>query len=158
DAAAAERLAAEIAGSGLEVDVAVEPRRATLASDVIVTCTSAHAPFLRADDVRAGTFIAAIGADNPEKSEIEPALMARARVVTDVTAQCSHMGDLNHALKAGAMRIADVHAELGDLVSGRRPGRTTAPEITLFDGSGVGVQDVAAAARAYALAREHGVG
>ena len=79
----------------------VKPKSATRASDVIVTCTSAHTPFLDVADVRAGTFIAAIGADNPEKSEIEPALMAKARVVTDLTEQCSYMGDLHHALRAG---------------------------------------------------------
>ena len=120
DAAAAETFAAEIAGEGLDVDVPVKPHLAARASDVIVTCTSSHAPFLGLADVRAGTFIAAIGADNPDKSEIDPALMARARVVTDLTEQCSHMGDLNHAIRAGTMQAADVHAELGELVAGQK--------------------------------------
>jgi alanine dehydrogenase len=124
---------------------------------VIATCTPAHAPFLDVADVRPGTFIAAIGADNPEKSEIVPALMARARVVTDLTAQCAHMGDLNHAIRAGAMRQADVHAELGELVAGRKAGRASAAEITIFDGSGLGILDVAAAAHAFDLARGRGM-
>ena len=94
DMAAAASFASEIAREGLDVDVPVKPKSATRASDVIVTCTSAHTPFLDVADVRAGTFIAAIGADNPEKSEIVPALMAKARVVTDLTEQCSYMGDL----------------------------------------------------------------
>src|SRR5687767_4019410 len=119
EAAAAGAFAAEIENEGLDVDVPAEPREAARASDVIVTCTSAPAPFLRATDVRAGTFIAAIGADNPEKSEIDPGLMARARVVTDLTEQCSYMGDLHHAVGAGAMQAADVHAELGELVAGQ---------------------------------------
>ena len=110
-------------------------------------------------DVRAGTFIAAIGADNPEKSEIDPALDgASARVVTDLTEQCSYMGDLHHALRAGTMQAADVHAELGELVAGRKPGRTAAHEITLFDGSGVGLQDVAASACAYEFAKKRNAG
>jgi alanine dehydrogenase len=158
NAAAAESFAAEVARQGLDVDVPVEPGKAALVSDVIVTCTSAHAPFLGPADVRSGTFIAAIGADNPEKSEIEPALMAKARVVTDLTEQCSYMGDLHHAIRAGTMQVADVHAELGDLVSGRKPGRTAPEEITLFDASGVGIQDVAASVRAYTLAREGAAG
>jgi alanine dehydrogenase len=158
DATAAETFAAEIAAEGLDVDVPAKPRHASRASDVIVTCTSAHAPFLDAADVRAGTFVAAIGADNPDKSEIEPGLMARARVVTDLTEQCRHMGDLNHAIRAGTMQAADVHAELGELVAGRKPGRTEAHEITLFDGCGVGIQDVAAAARAFELARSQDAG
>src|SRR6185436_11708021 len=148
DAAAAAAFASEAAREGLEVDVPVKPRAAARASDVIVTCTSARTPFLRPDDVRAGTFIAAIGADNPEKNEIEPSLMAKARVVTDLTEQCNHMGDLHHAIRAGAMQATDVHAELGELVAARKTGRTQAHEITLFDGCGVGIQDVASAARA----------
>jgi alanine dehydrogenase len=158
DAAAADRFAAEAARDGLDVDVPVKPSKAALASDVIVTCTSAQAPFLGIADVRPGTFIAAIGADNPDKSEIEPALMAKARVVTDLTEQCCHMGDLHHALDAGTMQLGDVHAELGDLVSGRKAGRTTPEEITLFDGCGIGIQDVAAAVCAYALARQRQAG
>ena len=158
DTGAAEAFAAELAGGGLDVDVPAKPHLAARASDVIVTCTSSHAHFLGPKDVRAGTFIAAIGADNPDKSEIDPALMARARVVTDLTGQCSHMGDLSHAIRAGTMQIADVHAELGELVAGRKPGRTEAHEITLFDSTGVGLQDVAAAARAYELARKRGAG
>jgi len=159
DRAAAEQFAAEIAAEGaLDVEVAAMLRDATLQSDVIVTCTTAHAPYLGVADVRPGTFIAAIGADNPEKSEIEPALMAQARVVTDVTAQCAVMGDLHHAIRAGAMRDADVHAELGELVSGRKLGRTTPDEIAIFDGCGLGIQDVAASARAYELARQRDAG
>jgi alanine dehydrogenase len=158
NAAAAASFASEIAAEGLDVDVPVKPKSAARASDVIVTCTSAHTPFLDVADVRAGTFIAAIGADNPEKSEIEPALMAKARVVTDLTEQRSYMGDLHHALRAGAMQAADVHAELGELVAGHKPGRTAAHEITLFDGSGVGLQDVAAAACAYEFAKKRNAG
>jgi len=153
DAAAAQAFASEIARDRLDVDVPVRPKLAARASDVIVTCTSARTPFLRPDDVRAGTFIAAIGADNPEKNEIEPSLMAKARVVTDLTEQCNHMGDLHHAIRAGTMQAADVHAELGELVAGRKPGRMAAHEITLFDGTGVGIQDVAAAACAFRRAR-----
>ena len=158
DRHAAERFAAEIAKSGLDVEVPAALRAATLESDAIVTCTTAHKPYLGIEEVRPGTFIAAIGADNPEKSEIEPALMAKARVVTDVTSLCAVMGDLHHALRDGAMTQADVHGQLGELVGGSRPGRDSPDEITLFDGCGVGIQDVAAAARAYELACERGRG
>jgi ornithine cyclodeaminase/alanine dehydrogenase len=158
DAVAAENFANEVARDGLDVEVPAQPHDAARTSDVIVTCTSSRVPFLGPTDVRPGTFIAAIGADNPDKSEIDPTLMARARVVTDLTEQCSHMGDLHHALEAGTMRISDVHAELGELVAKRKPGRTQADEITLFDGSGVGIQDVAASARAYQRARERDAG
>jgi len=157
DPQAAERFAAEVTAQGLEAEIAASLRAATRESDIVVTCTTAQQPYLDVADVRSGTFIAAIGADNPEKSEIAPALMAKARVVTDVTALCAVMGDLHHAVKAGAMRQADVYAELGALVAGR-PGRNSPEQITLFGGCCVGIQDVAAAGRAYELACERGSG
>ena len=143
---------------GVDIATPANLRAATLESDVIVTCTPSREPYLGVDDVRAGTFIAAVGADNPQKSEIHPDLMTQATVVTDILAQCATMGDLHHAMTAGRMTPEAVHAELGDLVSGRRRGRSRADEITIFDSSGTGIQDVAAAARAFELARERGVG
>jgi len=124
-------------------------RSAAVASDVIVTCTTSTEPFLAAEMVKPGTFIAAVGADAPHKSEIEPALMARARVVTDSTKQCVLMGDLHHAVAAGRMGEADVTAELGEVVAGAKPGRTDSAEIILFDSTGVAVQDVASAVEIY---------
>jgi alanine dehydrogenase len=158
DVAAAAGFAGEIGRGGLDVEIPRQLQDATRLSDVIVTCTPARKAFLGSADVRPGAFIAAIGADNPHKSEIDPALMARARVVTDLTEQCLTMGDLHHAVDAGTMRPSDVHAELGELVAGRKRGQRDAQEITLFDGCGVGLQDVAASARAYLRAREHNAG
>jgi alanine dehydrogenase len=143
---------------GIAVVPAVTLREATRASQVIVTCTSAAAPFLDVDDVAPGTFIAAIGADNPEKSEIGPALMGRAKIVADLRAQCAVMGDLHHAIHAGTMSEGDIHAELGELIAGRKRGRERDDEIIIFDGTGTGIQDVAAAACAYEKARERGAG
>lgn len=131
---------------------------ATLESDVIATSTTARRPFLGLRDVRPGTFIAAVGADHPEKSELEPALMRAASVFVGVREQCRAMGDLRHAVAAGAMAAEDVVAELADLVAGRHPGRTAADEITVFDSTGTAVQDVAAAAAVYERALRAGVG
>jgi ornithine cyclodeaminase/alanine dehydrogenase-like protein (mu-crystallin family) len=156
--ATATSFAADIAREGIDVAVPGRLRDATLASDLVVTCTPARTAFLGPADVRPGTFIAAIGADNPEKSEIDPALMAAARVVTDVTELCAAMGDLHHAIRAGTMGPSDVHAELGEVVIGRKPGRSNRDDITIFDSCGVGIQDVAASARAYRLASEQGAG
>lgn len=136
---------AEATGARVSDDLA----GAAAASDVIVTCTTSRQPFLDRDMVRAGTFVAAVGADSPEKSEIAPALMAHATVVADMLDQCVAMGDLHHAIAAGAMTPEAVHAELAGLVSGARPGRTSADAITLFDSTGIGLQDVAAAAMIY---------
>ena len=130
---------------------------ATLAADVIVTCTTARTPFLTAADVSSGTFVAAVGADSPDKNEIAPALMAGAKVVVDVLEQCLAMGDLRHAVVA-AMTPANVHADLGEVVTGVRPGRECRDEIVVFDSTGTAIQDVASAAAVYERALAEGVG
>jgi ornithine cyclodeaminase/alanine dehydrogenase-like protein (mu-crystallin family) len=144
DPARSERLAAELGAGAIQ-----ELKSAARSADVIVTCTTATEPFLDVDMVGPGSFIAAVGADNPGKSEIAPALMGAAKVVTDVTAQSATMGDLHHALAAGVMTKAGVHAELGELLAGEKIGRASPQEIIIFDSTGTGLQDVAAAAAIY---------
>jgi len=143
DPTKAAALAAALAHEPFEVS-ATALARAAAQADVIVTCTTARRPYLDSDLIRAGTFIGAVGADSPDKSEIAPELMAKSRVVADSLDQCAVMGDLRHALAAGAMRREHVHAELGELVAGTKAGRRSAGEITLFDSTGTAVQDVAA--------------
>jgi ornithine cyclodeaminase/alanine dehydrogenase-like protein (mu-crystallin family) len=146
----AQALADEIEdAASVEVVTARDFRAASLSADVIATCTSAREPFLDLQCVRPGTFIAAVGADSPDKSEIAPTLMAAATVVTDVLRQCSAMGDLRHAIAGDHMTEADVHAELGDVLVGARPGRRSPDEIIIFDSTGTGLQDVAASAAIY---------
>jgi alanine dehydrogenase len=118
-------------------------------SDIIVTCTTAQRYFVTREMVRPGAFIAAVGADNENKQEIDPRLMAQAKVVTDVTEQASKIGDLHHAIDAGVMTREAVHAELGEVVAGRKRGRESADEIIVFDSTGTGLQDVAAAVAVY---------
>ena len=130
---------------------------ATEGADMVVTCTSGGAFVLHAGDVSPGTFVAAVGADNPHKCEIHPSLMARSRVVVDDLAQCAAGGDLHHAIEAGAMTRDDVHAELAEVVAGRHepPGRDA---IVIFDSTGVALEDAAAADLAYERARSLGLG
>lgn len=150
DPARAEALAGEAAHvHGLEAAAVRELGEASRASDVIVTCTTATEPFLAAADLAPGSFVAAVGADSPEKNEVRPDAMARARVVVDVLEQCLDMGDLRHAVRAGAVRAEDVHAGLGAVVSGAAPGRTADDQIWIFDSTGTALQDVAAAAAIY---------
>ena len=127
-------------------------------SDICVTCTTSRQPLLGLDDVAPGTFIAAIGADNPEKQELHPNLMAKSKIVADLVQQCAVMGDLHHALEAGAVTQADVYAELGEVVSGKKLGRESDEEITIFDSTGMALQDVAAAAFVYEKAERQGSG
>jgi ornithine cyclodeaminase/alanine dehydrogenase-like protein (mu-crystallin family) len=140
----AEALAAELDASAVQdINSAAEE------ADLIACCTTSLEPYLDLRMVRPGTFIAAVGADGPDKSEIAPALMAAAKVVTDVTALCAEMGDLHHAIAAGLMTTGDVDAELGELLVGEKAGRTSPNEIIIFDSTGTGLQDVAVAAAIY---------
>ena len=92
------------------------------------------------------------------KQEIDPLLIASATLVVDVLEQCAEIGELQHALAAGLMTRSQVHAELADVVAGRRPGRTRQDEITIFDSTGTALQDVAAAVAVYETARASGRG
>jgi ornithine cyclodeaminase/alanine dehydrogenase-like protein (mu-crystallin family) len=155
----ARRFAAEMAAEiGLPVTAAEDWPEAARSADIVVTCTTSKVPIVGTDDIRPGAFLAAVGADNPEKNEVEPALLARSRVYVDSLAQASAIGDLHHALAQGVLRPQDVQAELWEVVAGRKPGRGSDDEITVFDSTGVAVQDVAAAALVYERAEAAGRG
>jgi alanine dehydrogenase len=135
----------------LKIDI--EPVRdlasAIQKSDVCITCTTANESFVREEDVRAGTFIAAVGADNEHKQEIDSALIASAKVVADSLEQSCAIGDVHHAIAQGLMRKEDVYAELCKIVAGKKPGRTTKAEVIIFDSTGVAIEDAAAATIVY---------
>jgi alanine dehydrogenase len=138
---------------GFPVEVAPSAADAARA-DVCVTCTTARRPVIAAGDVRPGTFVAAVGADSPEKQELDPRLLARASVFVDHLEQCAVFGELRHALAAGVIDLSHVRAQLHELVAGVHPGRTAADEITVFDSTGTALQDVAAAVRVYEKAAD----
>ena len=147
---------------GLKIEVANDAASAARGSDIVVTCTSSHQPILDLGHVAQGAFVAAVGADNPEKQEISPALLAASRVVVDVLDQAATMGDLHHAIAAGVMTRGDVAAELGQIVAGRAAaswgGRQSPDEVIVFDSTGMALQDVAAAAAVYERAQAAGRG
>lgn len=150
------KLGAVAAELGLPFD-AVSLNQLGAQADVIVTITSSPAASLMDADVRPGTHLACMGTDTVGKQEVEPALLARASVFTDEVAQSVTIGEAQHAVAAGLIARTNVHT-LGDVIIGRHPGRTSADQITLFDGTGVGLQDLAVAAIAVARARERGLG
>ena len=159
DAVAAAAFAVEMAHAcGMAVEPVADLAAAVRASDICVTCTPSRRYILHAEDVRPGTFVAGVGADSETKWEIDPLLFARARVVVDSLDQCAVIGDLHHALEAGTITRDAVHAELADLIAGRVAGRATSEEITLFDSTGVALEDVGAALVVYQRALERGAG
>ncbi|MGY6548681.1 MAG: iminosuccinate reductase BhcD [Roseinatronobacter sp.] len=125
-------------------------------ADVIITITSSSDAILRDAQVRAGTHLACMGTDTKGKQEVEAALLARATVFTDEVAQSISIGEAQHAVAAGLI-APDAITEIGAVINGAHPGRRSAEEITLFDGTGVGLQDLAVAARAVELAVAQGL-
>ena len=108
--------------------------------------------------VRPGVFVAAVGADSPDKQELETTLLGKAKVVVDIMAQCAVAGELHHALTAGVLTRETVHAEIGQVIAGLKPGRQTREEIIIYDATGTALQDTAAAALCYEKAVSLGIG
>ncbi|GHE02938.1 ornithine cyclodeaminase [Defluviimonas sp. 20V17] len=124
-------------------------------ADVIISITSAYAASLMAKHVSPGCHVACMGTDTKGKQEVEAALLARATVFTDEIAQSVTIGEAQHAIAEGLIGESDI-AQLGAVINGTLPGRTSQEQITLFDGTGVGLQDLAVAASVVALAVEKG--
>jgi ornithine cyclodeaminase len=124
-------------------------------ADVIITITSCFEPLLMKHQVKAGTHIACMGTDTVGKQEVDPALVAAATVFTDEVAQATLLGECQHAVKAGLLS-AEAITPIGRVIIGDHPGRSSADEITLFDGTGVGLQDLAVADVAVKLAVAQG--
>ena len=147
---------AEVAASlGLPFE-AVTPEALGAEADVIITITSAFEPLLMRDWIRPGTHVACMGTDTKGKMEVDAALLAAATVFADEVAQSVSIGEAQHAVAAGLLAEGDI-TPIGAVINGAHPGRTSDAEITLFDGTGVGLQDLAVASVAARLAEEQGV-
>ena len=145
-----------------QLQVEIEPTddlaNAVRRSDICVTCTPSKQYFLSQEYVSPGTFIAGVGADSEEKQELDPKLMASNKVIVDILDQCAVMGDLHHAIEERLLTKSDVYAELGEIVAGKKAGRSNEEEVIIFDSTGMALQDAAAAAVIYKNAIGAGVG
>lgn len=157
---AAERYAAEFAGSGsgFAVTPVGSAARALAEADLVVTTTPSYAPVVMAEHVRPGTHINAMGADTRGKQELDETLFRRAALVVDSLEQARVLGETQHAIGRGIITEEQVRGELGQVLTGIRPGRLSAEEITVFDGTGVSFQDLVAAQLACDEARRQGFG
>ncbi len=152
----AEAMAKEL---GVPVTLAGSPRDALAQADLVTCATTSPTPVFAGRDLRPGTHIDAVGAFRPERREVDTDTVARARVVVDSYAGAwEEAGDLLIPLKEGAISRSSVAAELAELVTGARPGRTSRDEITLFKSVGFALEDVATARLAYDEARAAGAG
>lgn len=151
----AKELSNELAIPVIAVD---DLKNAVRQADICVTCTPSTKPFLEAIDVMPGTFIAAVGADSEHKQELHPELLASSKLIVDLAEQAATIGELHHALEANLITIDSVHAELGEIIAGKKTGRVCDDEIIIFDSTGTALQDVASAAIVYERALAGGAG
>ncbi|MEM8795917.1 MAG: iminosuccinate reductase BhcD [Pseudomonadota bacterium] len=145
-----------LAGVADEIGIpfeAVEQEKLGAEADVIITITSAFEPLLMKDWIKPGTHIACMGTDTKGKQEVDAALVEAATVFTDELAQSVTIGETQHAISKGLIKESDITA-IGAVINGDHPGRSNDDEITLFDGTGVGLQDLAVAAVAAKLAND----
>ncbi|CUH13797.1 ectoine utilization protein EutC [Jannaschia seosinensis] len=160
DLAKAEAAARELSEIlGITVSASGSADAAVEAADVIVTTTPATTPIVMADWLRPGQHVTAMGSDQHEKCELEPACLSRADLyVPDRLSQTRDLGELRAAIVAGAMSVDQEYPELGQVVAGNSPGRDTDGQITIADLTGTGVQDTAIANHAFRRARDAGIG
>ena len=151
----AEELSKEL---NISIQAVGDLKEAIHQSDICVTCTPSKKSFLYPEYLTPGIFIAAVGADNESKQELDPIILSSSKLVTDITSQCASMGELHHALQIGVMKQSDVYAELGQIISGEKNGRVSDKEIIVFDSTGTALQDIAAAAIVYEKALTNKIG
>ncbi len=133
--------------------ISVEREEIGAQADVIITITSAHEALLMKDWIKPGTHIAAMGTDTKGKQELDAQLVGQARLFTDEIAQSISIGEFQHAIKEGLIDKSDI-TPIGDVINGKNKGRVSDDEITIFDGTGVGLQDLAVASSAVKIAVE----
>lgn len=134
------KLAESLKELGIEIKKA--SLEETAKTDILATTTPVRQPIVKNEWILPGTHINAIGADAQGKEELEPAILKRSKIVIDNWAQASHSGEINVPLEKGLIKKEDIYAELGDIVSKKVKGREREDEITIFDSTGLALQDL----------------
>lgn len=143
---------------GLEFVAAADRQAVASSADILVTVTPSQQALVERAWVRPGTHISAMGADTKGKQELDPLLVADAALFVDEAAQAISIGECQHAYAAGLISAESFRGSLGEVIAGLCDGRRSAQEITLFDGTGVALQDLVVAELAVRLATQRGVG
>jgi alanine dehydrogenase len=142
----------------LEILTSTDLERTVSGADVVVTVTPARGPIVKNEWIAPGTHIAAVGADKAGDQELDPRIVQRARIFVDDIRQCRTDGEINVPLREGLIGEKDIAGEIGEVITGRKPGRTSDQEITLFDSTGIALQDSATVPLEYERALAAGVG
>ena len=127
-------------------------------SDIIITATASHSALVEKRSIKPGTHINAIGCDMDGKQELDPEIFRMAKIVNDNIKECVKRGDTQHPIKAGIITAEDIHAEIGQILLGEKAGRTCEEEITIFDTTGMSIQDIATSLMVYKKVKEKGLG
>lgn len=144
---------------GIDVQAVDTVKSAINDADIVVTATPSRKTLVMSEWIQEGVHINAIGADGPGKQEWDPKIMKRVtKIIVDSLSQCRVIGEIQHALSQGLIQENDVHAEIGEVLLGKKTGRETDEEITLFDSTGLSAQDIAASHIVYTLAKQKGLG
>ena len=143
---------------GCIVEISETPEEAVSSADIIITTTPSKVPVIKKEWVRAGTHIIAVGADMEGKQELEASLFGGAKIVVDNLSQCITRGETQNPLKSGVIKIEDIYCEIGQILLGQKPGRENDSEITIFDTTGMAVQDNVTAVKIYERALALGLG
>jgi alanine dehydrogenase len=143
---------------GFELKPSTNLEQTVRGADVVVTLTPARGPIVMADWIQPGTHIAAVGADKKGDQELEGTLLTRARIFVDDIRQCRTDGEINVPLSEGLISEADIAGEIGEVITGKKEGRTSDEEITIFDSTGIALQDSATVPLEYERAMAAGVG
>jgi len=143
---------------GLKARAVEDIREAVEHQDIVVTTTPSENPIVFQEWVSPGTHFNAIGADAEGKQELDPAILRAAKIVVDDWAQASHSGEINVPLARGELKPEQVYGSLGEVAAGKKPGRENREEITVFDSTGLIIQDLALGFAVYKRAKERGLG
>jgi alanine dehydrogenase len=143
---------------GIPVKAVDTIKEAVKGVDVLLTTTPAREPVVKSKWVSPGTHINAMGADAPGKQELDSHILQKAKIVIDCWDQASHSGEINIPVQEGLVRQSDIQGKIGDVIIGSIPGRTSDEEITVFDSTGLAVQDIVTAWNVYEKALQKGIG
>uniref|UniRef100_UPI0009BCA2F0 ornithine cyclodeaminase family protein n=1 Tax=Ensifer aridi TaxID=1708715 RepID=UPI0009BCA2F0 len=143
---------------GIPVIMANSKKEAVEQADILITTTRGKGSLVEADWVKPGTHIVAIGTDQRGKQELDPELFRNAKIIVDSISQCTEKGETWHPLNKNIIARDDIHGEIGEVLLGRKPGRESDDEITIFDSTGMAIQDNTTASKIYRNAIANNVG
>ncbi len=158
DAGCVKQFMAKTRSFGLKIEACRDIAGCVRAADIVVTTTPSRKPLVKSSWIGKGTHINAIGADAKGKEELDPALLKRAKIVVDDPRQAVHSGEINVPITKGILKEKDIYASLGEVLIGRKKGRVRGDEITVFDSTGLAIQDVAVADLVYKKALRYKIG